>query len=134
MVSKILPPLLALLCLLFPASLTGQSWRKPLDRFLDSAPLDRHLWGIAVADSTGRILSQRNGNRMFIPASNTKLVVAAAAAVMLPADWKVETSLSGTGPIRDARLEGHLVLSRPPWPSSHGNGSGVLCTASSRRP
>lgn len=103
-------PLVALLCLLLPASVAGQSWREPLDRFLDSAPLDRHLWGIAVSDSTGRILYQRNGHRMFIPASNTKLVVAAAAAVMLPADWKVATSLYGTGPIREGRLEGHLVL------------------------
>ncbi|MEK6689405.1 MAG: D-alanyl-D-alanine carboxypeptidase, partial [Gemmatimonadota bacterium] len=103
-------PLLGLLMVLVPAAATGQSWRKPLDRFLDSPPLNRHLWGIAVADSTGRILYQRNGNRMFIPASNAKLVVAAAAAVLLPPDWKVETRLYGTGPVREGMLAGHLVL------------------------
>lgn len=102
--------LLGLLLVLAPDSAVAQSWRKPLDRFLDSPPLNRHLWGIAVADSTGRLLYQRNGNRMFIPASNAKLVVAAAAAVLLPPDWKVETRLYGTGPVHEGMLAGHLVL------------------------
>ncbi len=89
---------------------TAQTWRRPLEAFLDRPPLDRHLWGIAVADSTGRLLWGRNATRLFIPASNTKLIVSAAAAVLLPAEWTVPTSVYGTGPVRDGVLQGHLVL------------------------
>jgi D-alanyl-D-alanine carboxypeptidase/D-alanyl-D-alanine-endopeptidase (penicillin-binding protein 4) len=90
--------------------LPAQSLKKRLDRTLDVPPLDRHLWGIAVADSTGRMLYGRNAERLFIPASNTKLVVTAVAASLLPADFTVRTSVYATGPLTDGTVAGHLVL------------------------
>lgn len=92
------------------APAAAQSFRKPLERVLDADPLRRHLWGIAVADSTGRLLYTRNADRLFIPASNTKLVVTAAAAAMLPTDFTVRTSVYATGPVTEGVLAGHLVL------------------------
>lgn len=93
-----------------PTTADAQSFRKRLERVLDAEPLKRHLWGIAVADSTGRLLYGRNAERLFIPASNTKLVVTAAAAAMLPTDFSVRTSVYGTGRLSDSVLAGHLVL------------------------
>ena len=99
-----------ILVTLCPVGLNPQSLNNRIDALLDAPPLDRHLWGIAVADTTGRLIFGRNADRLFIPASNTKLLVTAAAAVLLPPDWTVRTSLYGTGPIVNGVLQGHLVL------------------------
>jgi D-alanyl-D-alanine carboxypeptidase/D-alanyl-D-alanine-endopeptidase (penicillin-binding protein 4) len=91
----------------FPAH--AQSLAKRLDRRLDTPPFNRQLWGVAVADESGRLRYGRNEGRLFIPASNTKLVVAAVAAALLPPDWTVTTSLYG-GPVVGGVLLGDLVL------------------------
>src|SRR5688500_8205196 len=66
------------------------------------APLDRAHWGIVVQDArTAEVLYERNADRLFIPASNLKLVVATAAAHLLPADFRLRTSLYATGPLED---------------------------------
>src|SRR5690348_6959861 len=57
---------------------------KQVDARLDAAPFDRQLWGVALVDESGKLLYGRNADRLFIPASNTKLVVAATAAALLP--------------------------------------------------
>lgn len=102
--------ILAILSLSAAHSLPAQSLRKRLDRVLDTPPLNRHLWGVAVADSNGRLLYSRNADRLFTPASNTKLVVTAVAASRLPASFTVRTSVYATGPLADGVVMGHLVL------------------------
>ena len=92
------------------APLPAQTLQQRLDARLDAAPFNRQLWGVAVVDQNGRLLYGRNSDRLFIPASNTKIVVAAVAAALLPPDWKVKTSLYGNGPIVDGVLQGSLVL------------------------
>ncbi len=87
----------------------AQSLAKRLDRRLDAAPFDRQLWGVALADENGRLLYGRNENRLFIPASNTKLVISAIASALLPPDWRVKTSVYG-GPVVGGVLLGDLVL------------------------
>ena len=90
--------------------LTAQPLAKRLDRLLDAPPFDRHAWGVAVLDATGKLLYQRNATRLFIPASNTKLVVSAAATVFLPPDGTVVTSLYAAGPVDSGMVRGDLVL------------------------
>jgi D-alanyl-D-alanine carboxypeptidase/D-alanyl-D-alanine-endopeptidase (penicillin-binding protein 4) len=80
-----------------------------LDAELDVAPLNRQLWGVALVDDHGRLLYGRNESRLFIPASNAKLVVGAVASALLSPDWKVKTSLYG-GPISNGVVQGDLVL------------------------
>lgn len=77
---------------------------------VDAAPFDRNLWGIALVDPQGRLLYGRNADRLFVPASNTKIVVSAVAAALFPPDWTVRTSLYGSGPLMDGVLRGDLVL------------------------
>src|SRR2546425_2718701 len=69
------------------------SLERRLAQLIDVSPFDRATWGIYAVDDRGRVLYQRNADRLFVPASNTKLVVTAAALALLPADYRVRTSL-----------------------------------------
>ncbi len=86
------------------------SLTRALDARLDAPPFNRHLWGVAILDDRGKLLYGRNADRLFIPASTTKLVVSAVAAARLPAEWTVQTSVYPTGPLRNGVLHGDLVL------------------------
>jgi D-alanyl-D-alanine carboxypeptidase/D-alanyl-D-alanine-endopeptidase (penicillin-binding protein 4) len=92
------------------AQLHAQSFAQRLDRRLDTPPFDKSLWGVALVDHTGRLLYGRNERRLFTPASNTKVVVTAVAAALLPPDFRVPTSLYAAGPIAGGVLRGDLVL------------------------
>ena len=108
-------PRRALLALLLAAVLgtapaAAQALQKRIDTRLAKAPLDRNLWGVVLLDPSGKQLYARNADRMFIPASNTKLVVSAVGAALLPPDMTVRTSLYGDGPVEGGVLRGDLVL------------------------
>jgi D-alanyl-D-alanine carboxypeptidase/D-alanyl-D-alanine-endopeptidase (penicillin-binding protein 4) len=95
-----------------PDRLAAQSKHlaKRLDARLDAAPFNHLQWGVALADEQGKLLYARNADRLFIPASNTKLVVSAVAAAMFDPDFTVATSAYGGGPVVDGTLQGSLVL------------------------
>ncbi len=88
----------------------GQSLSRRMDRRLDAVPFNHQLWGVALVDASGKLLYSRNADRLFIPASNTKLVVSAVASALFPPDWTVRTSVYADGPVVDGVLEGDLVL------------------------
>ncbi|MDH3455239.1 MAG: D-alanyl-D-alanine carboxypeptidase/D-alanyl-D-alanine-endopeptidase [Gemmatimonadota bacterium] len=81
-----------------------------IERHLGMPPFNRALWGILVVDERGRERYSRNADRLFVPASNTKLVVTAAALASLPAEGRRVTSVYGTGPVVDGILDGDLVV------------------------
>src|SRR5688500_10125605 len=91
------------------SALSAQTLARRIDARLDAPPFNRQFWGVALVDEGGRLLYGRNQDRLFIPASNTKLVVSAVASALLPRDWKVKTSLYG-GPVVRGVLQGDLVL------------------------
>ncbi len=105
------PVLLAatLLCAV-AGPVTAQSVARRIDRRLDAPPMDRNLWGVALVDEKGALLYGRNQRQLFIPASNTKIVVAAVASALIPPDWTVKTSLYADGPVSNGVLQGDLVL------------------------
>src|SRR6185437_3608961 len=83
------------------------SLEQRLAQLIDAPPFNRATWGIYVVDDRG--LYQRNADRFSVPASNTKLVVTAAAAVLLPADYRVTTSLYVNGRVDAGVLQGDLI-------------------------
>ena len=88
----------------------AQSRDQHIGRLLDSPPFNRVTWNIYAQDDRGRVIFNRNGDRLSVPASNTKLVVAAAASVLLPADYRPRTSLYANGTTTDGVLQGDLVV------------------------
>jgi serine-type D-Ala-D-Ala carboxypeptidase/endopeptidase (penicillin-binding protein 4) len=89
---------------------------KPLpDRIaavLGASDLARGFWGIEVVSvATGKTLYSQNANKLFTPASNTKLFVTATALALIGPDYKFRTTVETTGTLdRYGRLNGDLVL------------------------
>jgi D-alanyl-D-alanine carboxypeptidase/D-alanyl-D-alanine-endopeptidase (penicillin-binding protein 4) len=77
---------------------------------LDTEPFDRALWGVAIADQRHRVVFERNGDRLFVPASNVKLVVTAVASALLPPDYRYRTSVYAAGRVESGVVHGDLVL------------------------
>ena len=82
-----------------------------------SAPdLARGFWGIEVSSlssgkTTGETLYAQNADKLFTPASNTKLFTTAAALALIGPDYKFHTTVETTGTLdRYGRLNGDLVL------------------------
>jgi D-alanyl-D-alanine carboxypeptidase/D-alanyl-D-alanine-endopeptidase (penicillin-binding protein 4) len=101
---------LILASLTISSTLQGQSLERRLTRLLDAPPFNRATWHVFVQDDRGRVLFNRNGDRFSVPASNTKLVVAATASVLLTADYRVRTSIYANGTVSDGVVNGDLVL------------------------
>jgi D-alanyl-D-alanine carboxypeptidase/D-alanyl-D-alanine-endopeptidase (penicillin-binding protein 4) len=78
-----------------------------------SAPdLAQGFWGIEVVSlATGKTLYSQNADKLFTPASNTKLFTTAAALALIGPDYKFRTTVETTGTLdRYGRLNGDLVL------------------------
>lgn len=114
MVNRILRLTLALVMaaagLPHPASAQHPSLTRRLNALLDEPPFDRAIWGVAVADPTGRIVFARNADRLFVPASVTKILVTSAAAALLPPDYRYRTSVYAAGLVVGGVVNGDLVL------------------------
>jgi D-alanyl-D-alanine carboxypeptidase/D-alanyl-D-alanine-endopeptidase (penicillin-binding protein 4) len=67
---------------------------------------------LAVDAESGRVLLSRDAHRKFVPASNMKVLVTAAALATLGPDHRFRTEAWGVGGLdpRTGRLEGDLVL------------------------
>ncbi|MBW8771331.1 MAG: D-alanyl-D-alanine carboxypeptidase/D-alanyl-D-alanine-endopeptidase, partial [Gemmatimonadetes bacterium] len=107
--------------------------RAALASFIDSlanAPDFRSgHWGILVVDPVrGDTLYSRNADKLFMPASNMKIVTGAVALAQLGPDFTWSTVLSARGPIRRGVLEGDLVVrgEGDPSISTHMRGDAMI--------
>jgi PBP4 family serine-type D-alanyl-D-alanine carboxypeptidase len=75
-------------------------------------PEFRHaLFGIKFYSlDTGRTLYELNAGKLFKPASTTKLLTMGTALETLGPDYRFHTRVYRTGPIKNGKLEGDLVL------------------------
>jgi serine-type D-Ala-D-Ala carboxypeptidase/endopeptidase (penicillin-binding protein 4) len=109
-VARLVPIVLLLVATLLAAP------AKPLqDRIagvLSAPDLARGFWGIEVISlATGQTLYAQNADKLFTPASNTKLFTTAAALALIGPDYKFRTTVETTGTLdRYGRLNGDLVL------------------------
>jgi D-alanyl-D-alanine carboxypeptidase/D-alanyl-D-alanine-endopeptidase (penicillin-binding protein 4) len=56
------------------------------------------------------ILYEKNSLKLFLPASNNKILTAAAALICLGPDYRFKTHILAAGPILDGVLKGNLVI------------------------
>lgn len=80
-----------------------------LDRLFEQSVLARALVGARVETLDGRLVYDRNGGRLVMPASNMKLATVAVAAERLGWGFRFETRLESVGPVADGVLGGDLI-------------------------
>ncbi len=103
-------PVLTVLSALTATPAHAQSWKKQIDALIEQPPFQSSLWGVALVNEKGKLVYGHNAERMFVPASNTKILVTAVASALLPPDFTVKTSIYATGPVENGVLHGDLVL------------------------
>lgn len=68
-------------------------------------------WGILIVDpERGDTLYSRNAGKLFMPASNQKLVTGAVALTLLGPDYRFGTAYAARGPVEGGVLRGDLVV------------------------
>ncbi|HWB08898.1 MAG TPA: D-alanyl-D-alanine carboxypeptidase/D-alanyl-D-alanine-endopeptidase [Pirellulales bacterium] len=100
------------LLLLSPSSQAGEPLARQVEAFVDEGPHKNGQWGWLIADlESGETLFERSPDRLFAPASVTKLYSVAAAMDELGADYRFETPIYARGQVNsDGLLEGDLIL------------------------
>ena len=84
-----------------------------IQKIINSDPASsRAFWGIDVEDAgTGKVLYNQNPDKLFTPASNTKLFTTAATFALIGPDYRFHTTVeTTTPPDTNGRIAGDLVL------------------------
>lgn len=98
--------------LLCSPHISASSFSAELEQFLKEEPsLDGALIGISVRSAkTGELLFENNGDTRLRPASNLKLITAAAALAKLGEDYTFRTELATDGKLKGRTLKGNLYI------------------------
>jgi D-alanyl-D-alanine carboxypeptidase/D-alanyl-D-alanine-endopeptidase (penicillin-binding protein 4) len=96
---------------------SGSSQAEPggvaqIEQIIDGSEYQHAQWGLLVSDlDSGAILYERNADKLFAPASTTKLYSVAAALDALGEDFCFETPVYARGPIdSNGVLHGDLIV------------------------
>ncbi|HEV8524260.1 MAG TPA: D-alanyl-D-alanine carboxypeptidase, partial [Terriglobales bacterium] len=105
--------LLALILLMAQAAIAKKDpLVTTIEKILADPEAARGFWGIEVVSLiTGKTLYSQHAEKLFTPASNTKLFTTTAALALIGPDYKFRTTLETTGTVdKYGRLTGDLVL------------------------
>ncbi|MCU1284226.1 MAG: D-Ala-D-Ala carboxypeptidase [Acidobacteriales bacterium] len=85
---------------------------KKIDELLVDPEVARGFWGINIVSlQSGQTVYEQNADKLFTPASNTKLFTTAAALAMLGPDYRYHTTVESSATIdKHGRLTGDLIL------------------------
>jgi D-alanyl-D-alanine carboxypeptidase/D-alanyl-D-alanine-endopeptidase (penicillin-binding protein 4) len=111
--SKVLLTICASILPAFAAVARGDdSLARRIDALIDAPPFQVSHWGLLLVDlRTGATLYERDADKLFAPASVTKLFSVATALDALGANYRFETPLYARGEVDEqGRLQGDLVL------------------------
>ena len=83
-----------------------------IDQVIGQPDVSRGFWGIEVVSlKDGTVLYSMNADKLFTPASNTKLFTTAAAMAMIGPDYRFKTTIETDGGVdRYGRLTGSLFV------------------------
>jgi serine-type D-Ala-D-Ala carboxypeptidase/endopeptidase (penicillin-binding protein 4) len=85
--------------------------RGDLARMFSDPNFDAAQWGVEVISlDRGDILFAHNPNRLYMPASNNKILTTASALMRLGPDFRYQTRISADGTIADGILKGNLIV------------------------
>ena len=85
--------------------------RQFIDSLVDVPEFRSANWGLLVVDpGRGDTLYARNADKLFMPASNMKLLTSSTALTQLGPDYRWATTLLARGRVRNGTLNGDLVV------------------------
>ncbi len=85
--------------------------RAAIDSMADAPEFSNAHWGILIVDpERGDTLYSRNAGKLFMPASNMKLLTAATALARLGPDYRFRTTFAARGAVSDGVLHGDLLV------------------------
>ena len=98
--------------LLLAVQAAAKSLEDRIDKILEAEDLSRSYWGIQIVSlSSGKVLYARNAEKLFTPASNTKLFTTAATLALIGPEYRFRTTVETTGTVdKYGRISGDLVL------------------------
>jgi D-alanyl-D-alanine carboxypeptidase/D-alanyl-D-alanine-endopeptidase (penicillin-binding protein 4) len=92
--------------------------RADLERIFSDPGFANAQWGVEVISlDRGDLLYERNATRLYMPASNNKIVTAAAALARLGPDYRYETRIASDGEVIGGVLKGSLIITGSGDPS-----------------
>jgi serine-type D-Ala-D-Ala carboxypeptidase/endopeptidase (penicillin-binding protein 4) len=97
---------------------------------LTSQPVFRNAhWGVLIVNPrTGDTLYSKNAGKLFMPASNMKIITSAAALTLLGPDYTYKTTFLADGEVRDSLLDGNLIVIGRGDPTISDNMRGLATT------
>jgi serine-type D-Ala-D-Ala carboxypeptidase/endopeptidase (penicillin-binding protein 4) len=85
--------------------------RHAIDSMVADPKFSNAHWGVLIVDpERGDTLYSRNAGKLFMPASNQKLVTGAVALTLLGPDYQFSTAYAARGPVEGGVLRGDLVV------------------------
>ena len=94
-----------------PAPNTVAGLRALVDSLIGAPEFANAHWGVLIVDpARGDTLYSHNADKLFMPASNMKLVTGSVALAQLGPDYRFRTLFSAAGTIRDSVLHGDLLI------------------------
>jgi D-alanyl-D-alanine carboxypeptidase/D-alanyl-D-alanine-endopeptidase (penicillin-binding protein 4) len=93
-----------------PASSRSQL-RHEIDSLTSQPEFRNAQWGVLVVNPrTGDTIYSKNAGKLFMPASNMKIITSAAALTLLGPDYRYRTTFLTDGEVRDSLLDGNLLV------------------------
>jgi D-alanyl-D-alanine carboxypeptidase/D-alanyl-D-alanine-endopeptidase (penicillin-binding protein 4) len=94
-----------------PALTPAESLRHSVDSLVADPEFRSSQIGILIVKpGSGDTLYSRNAGKLFMPASNMKIITGSVALSLLGADYRYRTAFASRGAIRDSALDGDLVV------------------------
>ena len=85
--------------------------RLAIDSMVEAPEFRNGHWGVLIVDpERGDTLYARNAGKLFVPASNQKIVTGAVALAQLGPDYRYRTVFATRGPLREGTLRGDLLV------------------------
>ena len=85
--------------------------RTSIDSLISDPRFHNAFWGVLIVDPVhGDTVFARNADKLFLPASNMKLVTGAVALAALGPDFRFRTTFAANGHIEGGVLDGDLVV------------------------